>query len=196
MFMRHRQEDSVLFGRKFQAGVSLLEVMFALAILLVISGALMSLAAKALSTTETQGHLAARVAEYAEDKMEQLLALKFCDGPTNGTDVTVFPAVVNATGSGLAGCNNPGGNPPTALSGGSLNPAAPTAYYVDYLDVSGNLVTSAANWEYIRVWQISVPAGSSGIKQISVLVQARATAGASQGQLPTSTVVALKTFPF
>jgi hypothetical protein len=194
--MSYRQEQSVLFRRKLQAGESLLEVVFSLAILLVISGALMSLAAKALSTTETQGHLGARVTEYAEDKMEQLLALKFCDGPTNGTDVTVFPAVVNATGTGLAGCNNPGGNPPTALAGGSLNPAAPTLYYVDYLDVSGNLVASTANWEYIRVWQISVPTGSSGLKQISVLVQARATVGANQGQVPTSTVVALKTFPF
>jgi hypothetical protein len=194
--MSYRQEQSVLFRRKLQAGESLLEVVFSLAILLVISGGLLSLAAIALSTTETQGHLGARVTEYAEDKMEQLLALKFCDGPTNGTDVTVFPAVVNATGTGLAGCNNPGGNPPTALAGGSLNPAAPTAHYVDYLDASGNLVASTVNWEYIRVWQISVPTGSSGLKQISVLVQARATVGANQGQVPTSTVVAMKTFPF
>jgi hypothetical protein len=196
MFMSHRQKQSALFRQKSQAGASLLEVVFSLAILLVIAGALMSLAAKSLSTTETQGHLAARTTEYAEDKMEQLLALKFCDGPTNGTDVTQFPAVVNATGTGLAGCNNPGGTPPTALSGGGIDPTAPVQHYVDYLDVSGNLVAGTASWEYIRVWQISVPAGSSGLKQISVLVQARTTAGASQGQLPTSTVVALKSFPF
>jgi hypothetical protein len=194
--MSHRQMQSASFRRKFQAGASLLEVMISLAILLVIAGGLMGLAAKALSTTETQGHLGARTTEYAEDKMEQLLALKFCDGPTNGTDVTQFPAVVTATGTGLAGCNNPGGNPPTALAGGSLTPALPTAGYVDYLDASGNLVLSTATWKYIRLWQISVPAGSTGLKQISVLVQARSNDGASQGQLPTSTVVALKTFPF
>jgi hypothetical protein len=196
MFMSHRQTQSALFRQKLQAGASLLEVVFSLAILLVIAGALMSLAAKSLSTTETQGHLAARTTEYAEDKMEQLLALKFCDGPTNGTDVTQFPGQVTATGTGLAGCNNPGGTPPTALSGGGINPTAPVQYYVDYLDLSGTPSSATLNWEYIRVWQISVPAGSSGLKQISVLVQARTTAGASQGQLPTSTVVALKSFPF
>jgi hypothetical protein len=169
--------------------------MISLAILLVVAGALMGLATIALSTTETQGHLAARTTEYAQDKMEQLLALKFCDGPTNGTDTTVFPAVVNAGGTGLAGCNNPGANPPTALAGGSLSTSSPTAGYVDYLDASGNLVASTAAWEYIRVWQISVPTGSAGLKQISVLAQAHYSIG-SQGQVPQSTVVALKTFPF
>jgi hypothetical protein len=196
MFMSRPNKQPASLRLEFQAGQGLLEVMISLAILLVIAGALMGLASKALTTTETQGHLAARTTEYAEDKMEQLLALKFCDGPINGTDVTVFPAVVDATGTGLAGCNNPGGNPPTALGGGSLNAASPTSGYVDYLDVSGNLVASTATWEYIRVWQISVPAGSAGLKKISVLVEARATVGGSGGQVPQSTVVALKTFPF
>jgi len=193
--MSREHSASAFLNRKSQAGLSLLETMIALAILLLVAAGIMGLATIATSTTETQGHLASRTTEYAQDKMEQLLALKFCDGPTNGTDTTVFPAVVNAGGTGLAGCNNPGGNPPTALSGGSLNPAAPTAGYVDYLDASGNLVTSTANWEYIRLWQISVPAGSSGLKQISVLAQARFTVG-KNGQVPQSTVVALKTFPF
>jgi type II secretory pathway pseudopilin PulG len=193
--MSREHSTSAFLDRKSQAGLSLLETMIALAILLLVAAGIMGLATIATSTTETQGHLASRTTEYAQDKMEQLLALKFCDGPTNGTDTTVFPAVVNAGGTGLAGCNNPGGNPPTALSGGSLNPAAPTAGYVDYLDASGNLVASTANWEYIRLWQISVPAGSSGLKQISVLAQARFTVG-KNGQVPQSTVVALKTFPF
>jgi hypothetical protein len=175
--------------------MSLLECMIALAILLAVAGGVMGLATVATSTTETQGHLASRTTEYAQDKMEQLLALKFCDGPTNGTDTTVFPAVVNAGGTGLAGCNNPGGNPPTALSGGSLDPTAPATGYVDYLDASGNLVASTAAWEYIRVWQISVPAGSTGMKQISVLAQAHYSVG-KNGQMPQSTVAALKTFPF
>jgi type II secretory pathway pseudopilin PulG len=175
--------------------MSLLETLISLAILVAVAAGVMSLATIATSTTETQGHLASRTTEYAQDKMEQLLALKFCDGPTNGTDTTVFPAVVNAGGTGLAGCNNPGANPPTALSGGSLDPTAPAAGYVDYLDVSGNLVSSTAAWEYIRVWQISVPAGSTGLKQIAVLTQAHYAVG-KDGQAPQSTVVALKTFPF
>lgn len=193
--MSHQTNTSVSISPKPQAGMGLLECMISLAILLVVSGALMGLGTIALSTTETQGHLASRTTEYAQDKMEQLLALKFCDGPTNGTDTTQFPAVVNAGGTGLAGCNSPGANPPTALAGGSLSTTAPTTGYVDYLDASGNLVTSTAAWEYVRVWQISVPTGSAGLKQISVLAQARYSIG-SQGQVPQSTVVALKTFPF
>jgi len=182
-------------SRESQAGVTLLETMIALAILLVVAVGIMGLGAIAMSTTETQGHLASRTTEYAQDKMEQLLALKFCDGPTNGTDTTIFPAVVNAGGTGLAGCNNPGGTPPTALSGGSLNPATPTAGYVDYLDASGNLVAGTTNWEYIRLWQISIPAGSIGLKQIAVATQAHYTVGKA-GQSPQSVVVCLKTFPF
>jgi prepilin-type N-terminal cleavage/methylation domain-containing protein len=195
--MSHENNTSVSLGRKSQAGMSLLETLIALAILLIVAAGIMGLATTATSTTETQGHLASRTTEYAQDKMEQLLALAFCDGPPNttATDTTVFPAVVNATGTGLGGCTNPGGNPPTASAGGSLSTTSPTAGYVDYLDASGNLVSSAASWEYIRVWQISVPTGSSGLKQISVLAQAHYSIG-SQGQVPRSTVVALKTFPF
>jgi hypothetical protein len=175
--------------------MSMMETMIALAMLLIVATGVMGLAAVAVTTTETQGHLAARTAEYAQDKMEQLLALKFCDGPPLGTDTTAFPAVVNATGTGLAGCNNPGAPLPTALAGGGLNAAAPTAGYVDYLDASGNLVGAAGAWEYVRVWQISVPAGSVGLKQISVLSQARFAVGNSRST-PRSTVTALKTFPF
>jgi len=127
--------------------------------------------------------------------MEQLLALKFCDGGTSGTsgtDTTVFPAVVGA-GTGLAGCSDMTNAVPQA--GGGLSTTAPTAGYVDYLDASGNLVGSGGNWEYVRLWQITVPAGSTGLKQISVLTQARRAVGGGL-TLPQSTVVALKTFPF
>jgi prepilin-type N-terminal cleavage/methylation domain-containing protein len=195
--MSQERKAPVCLSRKSRAGMSLLETMIALAILLLVAGGMMGLATIATSSTETQGHLASRTTEYAQDKMEQLLALAFCDGPPNATatDTTVFPAVVDATGTGLAGCTNPGGNPPTASAGGSLNTASPTTGYVDYLDASGNLVSSTGNWEYIRVWQISVPSGSNGLKQISVLAQAHYSVG-KDGQMPQSTVVALKTFPF
>src|SRR5438105_2052411 len=142
--MSYEHTTSASVNRKSQAGLSLLETLISLAILLLVAAGIMGLATIATSTTETQGHLASRTTEYAQDKMEQLLALTFCDGPPNATatDTTVFPAVVNTTGTGLAGCTNPGGNPPTASSGGSVNPASPTAGYVDYLDASGNLVAS------------------------------------------------------
>jgi hypothetical protein len=181
-------------SRKAQAGLTVMETVIALAMLVIVATGVMGLAAVAVSTTETQGHLAARTAEYAQDKMETLLALKFCDGPTSGTDTTVFPAVVG-NGTGLAGCTNLAAATPTASAGGGLSITAPTAGYVDYLDASGNLVGSAANWEYIRVWQITVPAGSVGLKQVAVLTQARRAVGGGL-TLPQSTVVALKTFPF
>lgn len=179
------------FHRNSEAGLSLLEVIISLLILLVISAGVLGLSNVALSTTETQGHLAARTTEYAQDKMEQLLALKFCDSVS---DTTQFPAA-SSGGTGLAGCNNPGGTPPTALSGGSLSITSPTTGYVDYLDSSGQLVTSSANWQYIRVWQISVPSGSAGMKQVTVLAQSHSTVG-GKGTPPQSTVVALKSFPF
>lgn len=182
--------------RKAQAGLTVMETMIALAMLVIVATGVMGLAAVAVSTTETQGHLAARTAEYSQDKMEQLLALKFCDGGTDGksgTDTTVFPAVTNPPGTGLAGCSDMVNGVP--LAGGGLSLTAPTAGFVDYLDANGNLVGSAANWEYIRVWQVTVPAGSTGLKQISVLTQARRAVGGGL-ILPQSTVVALKTFPF
>ncbi len=202
----HRLANSHLRrNRVSQRGMSLVETMIALAILLIVAAGLMGLAAAALSTTETQGHLAARTAEYAQDKMEQLMALTFCDGGTDGvsgTNTTVFPATTNPAGTGLAGCtaatigNVPPAPPPTPLLGGSIDPTAPSAGFVDYLDASGNLVGAAANWEYIRVWQISQPAGTAGMKQISVRAQLRHAIGSNNGLLPSTTVVALKTFPF
>jgi len=190
-----KRQHNVFFYRKrsTQAGMTLLETMIALAILLIVATGVMGIAAVAVSTTETQGHLAARTTEYAQDKMEQLLALKFCDGDTtgaSGTDTTVFPAVVG-TGTGLAGCSDMTAG--TAQSGGSLSTTAPTAGYVDYLDASGNLVAASGNWEYIRVWQIT--AQGTSMKQVSVKAQARHAVG-TNGRLPEATVVALKTFPF
>ena len=178
-------------SRNCQAGMTYLETMVALALLLIVASGVMGLASVAVSTTETQGHLAARTAEYAQDKMEQLLALKFCDGVT---DTTQFPAV-SSGGTGLAVCTSLTAAVPTATAGGGLSPTAPTTGYVDYLDASGNLVASTANWEYVRVWQISVPTGSVGLKQITVLAKTRKEVGCS-GRLPQATVVALKTYPF
>lgn len=181
--------------RNKQAGMTLVETMIALGIMLTVATGMMGLAAISVNTTETQGHLAARTTEYAQDKMEQLLSLKFCDGGTagnTGTDTTVFPATTG-TGTGLAGCSNMTTGVPQA--GGSLSTTAPTAGYVDYLDASGNLVTATGNWEYERVWQITVPAGTTFLKQVTVLAQARYAAG-GKGYAPTSTVSALKTYPF
>jgi type II secretory pathway pseudopilin PulG len=159
-----------------EAGMTLMETLVALAMLLVVTIGVMNVAAIAVTTTENQGHLAARTAEYAQDKMEQLLALRFGDITS---DTTVIPTAVTGVGTGL-------------LVGGGLNTAAPTAGYVDYLDASGNLVGAAANWQYIRVWQVSLP--NANLKQIDVLTQVRNAVGGSQTLLQ-SRVSTLKANP-
>lgn len=175
--MRRQSQFQVLKNRKSQAGMSLIETMFALALLLIVAAGVLGLGAVSLTTTENQGHLAARTAEYAQDKMEQLLALRYGD---INTDTTVFPAV-------------PG--PGTGLTpGGGLNPAAPAAGYVDYLDTSGNLIAAGGNWKYVRVWQITENAAQN-LKTVSVLSQVSSGIGQT-GLLPRSTVVAMKSSPF
>ena len=184
---------------KAQAGLSLLEMIVALGLLLVVAVGVMGLAAVATTTTENQGHLMARTAEYAQDKMEQLLALKFCDA---SSDTSVLPTNP-AGGKGLAGCPTPIVNPATGTSGvgGSSDPNAPVAGYVDYLDESGNLLATGAggaapaNWRYIRVWQISSANASNTVKQVAVTVKVSAAVGKS-GVTPRSTLVALKAYPF
>ena len=90
-----------------ERGTTLIETAIASAILLVVMTGLLSMAALATTYTENHGHLEARTTEYAQDKMEQLLALAFPDGVS---DTVTFPAGVTG-GSGLA---TGGGTRPTA----------------------------------------------------------------------------------
>jgi hypothetical protein len=169
-------------------GTTIIEVVISSAILVTLMAGLMSLAGLAINTTENQGHLAARTTEYAQDKMEQLLALAYTDAVS---DTTVFPAT-NAGGTGLA-------------IGGNANPSAPVTKYVDYLDQSGNLCGSASascvapvgttpptGWFYQRVWVVSSP--SANLKQITVTATVARGFGGSNKALSVLTV--LKTSPF
>ncbi len=173
------------FNLQLHSGMSLLETTIAIAVLLIATVGIMTIAMVAITTTENQGHLAARTSEYAQDKMEQLISLAYADSTT---DTTVFPAN-NSGGTGLA-------------VGGSSDPTAPVTGYVDYLDRSGNPLAFAggaapADWYYIRVWQLSTPGGTANLKQITVTAMVRAAPG-SPGVTanPQSTVVSLKTAPF
>src|SRR5919197_835052 len=135
-------------GRDAERGQSLVETTIATAILLVVLVGLMSSMSMATALTENEGHLSARAAEYAQDKMEQLLALAYSDTTSDTTRIPTAPS----NGAGLA-------------IGGGQDPAAPVAKYVDYLDSDGKPLcpcTGTAvpdNWFYKRVWQISTPAG-------------------------------------
>ena len=174
--------------RNAQAGMTLVETMVAMAVLLALAVGVMSAAAVAVSTTETQGHLAARTAEYAQDKMEQLMALNFCDNSSNTAPTSGY-VTTNTGGSGLAGC----GAGFSASTGGGLDTSNPVNQYADHLDAAGNPVAANGNWEYIRVWEIDAP--TTSLKQITVRVQVKTGVGYS-GRLPESTVVALKSYPF
>ena len=167
-------------GSRSEAGLSLIETMFALSLLMIASLGLLPLGVIATTATENQGHLMARTTEYAQDKLEQLLSLSYGD---TASDTRVFPAL-SLGGSGLS-------------IGGSSNPAAPVALYVDYLDVDGSLLASVgvaapANWYYKRAWQVEQ--GSPNLKRITVTTTARAAVG-SVGRIPSATVVSLQTFP-
>jgi hypothetical protein len=162
-----------------ERGSSLIETVIASAILLIVLIGLMSMAALATMYTENHGHLEARTTEYAQDKMEQLLALAYADG---NSDTTWFPA------------NPLGGSGLTV--GGSINTAAPVVGYVDWLRNNGDLlhggVTPPADWFYQRVWQITLP--FTGIKQITIVATVKSALGGEMK--PKSTMVVLKASRF
>lgn len=177
-------------SRKVEAGISLIETMVALGILMVISLGILTMAIVSITTTENQGHLAARTTEYAQDKMEQLLGLSFTDGQGGagtGTDTTSIDTTNNTYTLGT------GGN--GLLAGGNLTTR--TNNYVDYLDASGNPLGGGsalpANAFYIRTWRITDT--SSTLKTISVRVAAVSGVN-TVNAAPTSTVTALKSSPF
>jgi len=189
--------------RPNERGTTLIEVMIASAILMTLMAGLMSMSALAISTTENQGHLAARATEYAQDKMEQLLALSYSD---TVSDTRTFPAT-NTSGSGLA----------VGLSvGGSYNVDSPAALYVDYLDDAGNIcgltvggvlvascpawsgTTAPTGWFYKRVWKIDDHGSDAtlpvGLKRITVAAcTSRGFGGATRA---TSYLTVLKSSPF
>jgi hypothetical protein len=162
-----------------EAGVTLIETTIAAAILLVGMLGLLSMGALATVLTENHGHLEARTTEYAQDKMEQLLALAYTDAASN---TVVFPAAA-AGGTGLA-------------VGGSTNTSAPVNGYVDWLGMDGGLLgggtTEPNGWQFQRVWQITAP--SAGVKQITVVSRVRVSVG--NALTPKSTVVAIKSSQF
>jgi hypothetical protein len=174
-----------------EEGTTLIETSIASGILLVTLAGLMSMGVIATMHTENQGHLAPRTTEYAQDKMEQLLALAYGNQLSN---TVLFPA----TGSGGSGLT----------VGGGTNTAAPIDLYVDWLAQDGSLLgggtAAPAAWFYERVWQITCisatctpdPATGAdrGIKRIDVTVTVRT--GVANFMPAKSTVTALKAAQF
>jgi hypothetical protein len=176
-------------NRKFQAGMTMIDTIVALGIFLVVAAGVIELFAMA-SATGSQRPSVARTAEFARDKMEQLL--EFCAGASD-SERALTGGTKKIGGTSLAGCTDRTASARTPSLGGSLDTKRPAAQYVDYLDGNGIPVPSTAQWQYIRVWQISVPSGAAvGTKQIAVKAQARLAA--SNGVTPEFTIATTKPF--
>lgn len=177
-----------------EQGTTILEVLIASGLLVTLMAGLMAMSGLAISTTENQGHLAARATEYAQDKMEQLIALQYSDAVS---DTRTFPAT-SSGGSGLT-------------PGGSYNVDSPVATYVDFLDANGNLcgstgaacvaavgATPPSGWFYERAWKIDDSSTDAtlptNLKRITV--GAATTRGFGGNTRATSYLTVLKTSPF
>jgi hypothetical protein len=161
-------------------GLSLIETMIAVLILLFGLVSVMSMFAVAVTQNANQGEFGTRTTEYAQDKMEQLLGLGFTDSATN---TAVYPPAATG-GTGLGASLSAGGTV------GSVNTASPTTGYVDYLDFRGNLLSSSTGWFYKRQWSISLNAAGT-LKTIRVVAITRSQAG--PGVMPSTTLVSYKT---
>lgn len=176
--------------RTRQAGITTVDAVMGAGALLVIAGVI-ELLAMAMSASGRPADLAAHTAEYARSKMEQLVTL--CGG-SDSIDGNLGAPVTRESLSVLPGCTDHSDALKVPANGGRLDVSSPVARYVDYLDASGKPASPTSRWEYVRVWQITVPpGGSNGTKQIAVKAQARHLA--PNGVAPQSTIVTTRTFP-
>jgi hypothetical protein len=181
-----------------QRGIGLAEALVAATILIVVVVGLLPVFVFGIQTTNSQGDVATRTTEYAQDKMEQLLTLSAqnlsSDGFNDGTtDTTVFPSVTNGstgcTGTGANICGL-GGSMAASSTVGSIPPAAAVKWFVDYLDVNGNLLTSSTGAYYTRQWQVSTDA-TGNLKTITIVASSLQTLG-TRGVAPSTTLVCVK----
>ena len=171
-------------GRRERAGsergVTLIETMMAALILIIVVVGLLPVFILGFQMNEQQGDIATRTTEYAQDKIESLVNLQFNDA---ATDTTQYPPAASG-GTGL------GGSMAASSTVGSLPPAAASAGYVDYLDVNGNLLTSATGAYYRRQWSITTDA-TGNLKTIAVDATSVQAAGI-KGLAPSSELVYTK----
>jgi len=145
-------------------GTTLIETMIAALILLTVVAGLLGLFTVSIQVNEEQGNSATRTTEYAQDKMEQLMAFNFSD----------------ANLGGAMGANS---------TVGSVPPAAVVSGYVDYLDQNGNTLGSSTGAFYTRQWSIATD-GTGTLKTITVVVTAKPLR--NQGFVPSTALACVK----
>ncbi len=161
-----------------ESGVMLLETLMAAAILLICLVGVLSLLLVAATENQTHGQDMTRTAMYAQDKMDQLMALSFNDASTN---VTVYPPTTG--GSCPPGCGL-GGTMAASTTVGSTT--TPTSGYVDYLDSTGAPLSSSTGAFYERMWSITTDSTGT-YKTLTVL--ALSLVSKTQGPQPQTTLV-------
>ncbi len=173
-------ERSALPVRK-DRGISLLETMIASLIALMVVTGLGFTVFVAMVTNRNQGAETTRLTALADEKIEELVRLKFTDTTTNTTLILDSGWSIGLTASPAGEDQNmltacPGSGPPTADTG-----------YIDLLDVNGtapspsdkcaNLMSTPSfnktgqGWAYQRRWKITDV--TSTLKQITVVVYSR-----------------------
>lgn len=162
-------------------GLTLLETMIAIVILLVGIIAVLNLFTFAVSRGKVLGEIGSLTTSYSEAKMEQLLPLAFSD---SATDTTKSPP---ATSGGTGLCGAMAAN----SSCGSVHPAATVAGYVDYLDYNGTLLTSSTGAAFVVQWSITT-GSDANVKTIAVSASA-ARIGVGNGSLPYTVLTTVKT---
>jgi len=157
----------------------MLETAIATAVLTVGIVGVMTLFGVSAAMNSDFGEVSTRCTEYAQDKMEQLLAIPFTNTNADTINTVANPQTdfTDASGHG------------TGLAvGGSVAPAAAVQYYVDYFDGLGNrLAGSSTQAFYTRQWSISVDA-TGKVKTITVSVIAGSSIGGKYQ--PASTTLA------
>lgn len=153
-------------NRQLERGETLVETMISAVVLLIgLLGVMGAISTVAVKQNWNQGDRGTRTTEYAQDKMEQLLALNFNDGTSNTAGV--YPTQ-STGGTGL------GGVMAANSSVGSVTTGAPVTAYVDYVNSAGNLQTSSTGAKYVRQWMISTDA-TGRLKTITVVTRALST---------------------
>ncbi len=156
---------------KEEAGISLVESLIAMVILLFGLLAMAQVLAFCVVGSKTFGRDSGKTTASAHDKMEELSGLSFTDTTTNVTVAPPYPA----TGTGLT-------------QGGSVYPSSVVTGYADYLNGSGAR-TTASGALYRRQWQVI----NSSATSKTIIVSVTSTKSFKNGTAPTTVLVTQKT---
>ena len=176
----YKTSARVQVSSRDQSGMTLLETVIALLVMMIGVMGVMGVLAIAVTQNWAQGNVTSRTTEYAQDKMEQLMALAFTDGASN---TAVYPTT-STGGTGLGG--SMAGN----TTVGGVVDESPVTNYVDYIDASGNQQGTRYGASYVRQWRVSTNATGT-LKTVTVFVKALNVSPNGTAS-PTTTLVSMK----